>query len=285
MVRGVRAMLSRRRMAGDFARDTAVDGRDGAYRASLSGDWEVWGPLGGYVAAIALRAAAAESRLRRPASFHCQFLSVARFAGVDLSVEVVRRTKRTEAISVRMTQTGTPVLQAIVWVVDEHLEGFTHADGQAPAVPGPDALRGYAEVAEDYADWYPVWRTIEGRPVVWSNVPGRPVWHTWMRLVTTPDLQDPFLDAARTLMWMDLMMWNAATPPHLPWPVAYVAPNLDLACTFHARARDDEWLLCDAHSPVAAGGLVGCTGRVWTPAGRLVATGASQLLCRPNPQR
>jgi hypothetical protein len=26
------------------------------------------------------------------------------------------------------------------------------------------------------------------------------------------------LEAARTLMWMDLMMWNAATPPH-PWPV------------------------------------------------------------------
>ena len=36
--------------------DTAVDGTDGSYRAVLSKDWEIWGPMGGYVAAVALRA-------------------------------------------------------------------------------------------------------------------------------------------------------------------------------------------------------------------------------------
>src|SRR5436190_7002460 len=46
---------------GDLAHDTDVVGSDGRYTATVSGDWEIWGPMGGYVAAIALRAAAAEA--------------------------------------------------------------------------------------------------------------------------------------------------------------------------------------------------------------------------------
>ena len=53
-------------------------------------DWEIWGPCGGYVAAIALRAAGAESPFARPASFFCHYLSVADFAPVDLVVTPLR---------------------------------------------------------------------------------------------------------------------------------------------------------------------------------------------------
>jgi acyl-CoA thioesterase len=100
---------------------------------------------------------------------------------------------------------------------------------------------------------------------------------------TTPLQEDPFLDAARSLMWLDLMMWNAALQPHLPWPIAYIAPNLDVTAIFHTSGAEDEWLLCDSHAPVGCGGLVGCSGRVWSPSGRLVASGSSTLFCRPNP--
>jgi len=41
---------------GDFERETRVEGGGGRYRAALSQDWEIWGPNGGYLAAIALRA-------------------------------------------------------------------------------------------------------------------------------------------------------------------------------------------------------------------------------------
>ena len=45
---------------GDLAIDTAVRARgDGLFEATLSADWEIWGPMGGYVAACALRAAGA----------------------------------------------------------------------------------------------------------------------------------------------------------------------------------------------------------------------------------
>lgn len=267
---------------GDFDADTTVAGGDGRYRAVLSPRWEVWGPMGGYVAAVALRALAAEAGLPRPASFHCHFLSVARFAPVDLEVESLRRGKRAHALAVRMTQDGAPVLAASGWFVDGGLAGFVHDDVRMPDVPPPEALRSYAVLSENYDEWYPVWRTIDGHPARWSQEPGPPVWQTWMRLVRTPPL-DPILQAARAAMWMDMMMWNAATPPHVPWPVQYLAPNLDLAVSFHASAEEDEWLLCDAHAPFAGGGLVGCTGRVWTASGRLVASGTSTLFCRPNP--
>ena len=52
----------------DFVADTAVRGGGGRYQAALSADWEVWGPLGGYVAAIALRAIGTECPGMRPAS-------------------------------------------------------------------------------------------------------------------------------------------------------------------------------------------------------------------------
>ena len=48
--------------------DTALEGGDGHYRAHLSESWRIWGPNGGYLAVIALRAAGAHTPFRRPAS-------------------------------------------------------------------------------------------------------------------------------------------------------------------------------------------------------------------------
>ena len=62
---------------GDLAADTAIEGSDGRYRAHLSRDWEIWGPNGGYLAVIAIRAAGAQTSLRRPATFSCHYLGVA----------------------------------------------------------------------------------------------------------------------------------------------------------------------------------------------------------------
>jgi acyl-CoA thioesterase II len=271
---------------GDFAADTAVSGGNGRYRATLSADWKVWGPLGGYVAAIALRAMGRETDLRRPASISCQFLAMAAFEAVELEVTTLRRGKRSHALHVRMLQRGEPVLAASGWVVDEKMSGLDHDHAVMPDVPPPRHVPSYAERATNYAEWYPVWHTaIDGKPTIWQDdpKPSRPVWHTWMRLLHTPPLDDPFLEAARSLMWMDLMMWNAATPPHMPWPLSHIAPNLDVTAIFHAPAADDEWLLCDSHAPVGRDGIIGCSGRLWSPSGRLVASGNSCLFCKPNP--
>ena len=74
---------------GDLEIDTRVEGGDGRYRALVSRDWEIWGPNGGYVAAIALRAGGREAAIERPASFACHFLSVARLTQGSVSTRAL----------------------------------------------------------------------------------------------------------------------------------------------------------------------------------------------------
>jgi len=268
----------------DFVRDTRVEpipGEPGRFRASLSPDWAVWGPNGGYLAAIALRAAMAQSRLPRPASFHCHFLAVGAFAPVALRVESLGGGKRAESLRVEIAQEGRTLLVATVWMVDDGMRGFEHDFGVRPDVPEPGALRGYQDLAEDYPDWYPIWRSIEGRPTRFREPPGEPRWHTWLRFTDTP-IADRAADALRQLLWLDFPGWNATTAAHA-WPFRFLAPNLDLNVQFHRFAPDSDWCLADGFVPVATDGLVGCVARLWTEDGRLLATGASKHTCRPNP--
>ncbi len=276
---------------GNFLTDTELTGGNGRYRVMISPDWQVWGPLGGYVAAIALRAIGLETPLRRPASISCQFLAMAAFEEAEVEVTTLRRGKKSHALHVRISQKGNPVLAATGWAIDEGMSGFVHDHAVMPDVPRPEQLKSYAELADNYAEWYPVWRhAIDAKPTVWRDwsdgvIPGPPIWRTWMRVLEPVSLDDPFLDAARALMWMDLMMWNGALQPHVRnGPISHLAPNLDVSAIFYARSAGDEWLLCDCWAPVAGDGLVGCSGQVWSPSGRLIASGSSCLFCRPNPE-
>src|SRR5271169_5332622 len=138
----------------DFLEDTGIEsisGEPGRYRAELSPKWAVWGPNGGYVAAIALRAAMAESRASRPASFQCHFLAVGEFAPVDIHVVSIGGGKRAESLRVEIMQQDRLLLAATVWMVTDGLQGYQHDFGAAPQVPGPNALRGYEDLAgEEY---------------------------------------------------------------------------------------------------------------------------------------
>ena len=168
-------------------------------------------------------------------------------------------------------------------MVDDGLEGFEHDFGEAPEVPGPGALRGYQDLAGDeYAEWYPIWRSIEGRPERWRDAPGRPEWRTWLRFTETP-IPDRQADALRQLFWLDFPAWNAAISAH-SWPFRYLAPNLDLTVQFHRFAPDREWILVDGFVPLARDGLIGGVARLWSETGELLATGSSKHVCRRNPR-
>ena len=74
---------------GDFEVDTRLERTRGSHNhfsATLSEDWKIWGPNGGYVAGIALRAAGLVAEVPRPVSFACHFLRTADFAPVDVVV-------------------------------------------------------------------------------------------------------------------------------------------------------------------------------------------------------
>lgn len=272
---------------GDLAADTAVEERDEHYRARLSRDWEIWGPNGGYVAAVALRAAGAATLLRRPASFACHYLSVAEFDDVDLHVTPLRVGKRAASVRVSMTQKTRPILEAVVWVVGE-VEGLDHDVTRMPEVPGPAALRPIEELLapEERKAPYPFWQNLEARPIDWvpwrDRKPGLPVWREWYRFRPRATFDDPFVDAARALILIDTMSWPATCRAY-DEQRRYIAPSLDVTVQFHRAAPAVEWLLIDAIAPVAAHGLIGGQARVWSCEGQLLASGGGQLLCRPVP--
>lgn len=275
---------------GDLAVDTAVEGGDGRYHAELSRDWEIWGPNGGYVAAIALRAAGAHTPLRRPASFHCHYLGVAEFDGVDLAVEPVRESRRAASLRVAMSQAGRPILEAMVWVVGD-LDGLRHDAAPIPDVPQPDALPSVAGLMpqEERGMYHRFWSNFEERPLSWipraeweHREPSEPRLRSWYRYVPQATFSDPFVDAARVLLLTDTLMWPAAVRAYRNDDLTYYAPSIDLSTQFHGLAPESEWLLCEAFSPVARDGLVGGTTTVWSSDGRLLATGAQQMMCRPG---
>lgn len=273
---------------GDIEEQTAVRSvGDGRYVADVHQDWEIWGPCGGYVAAIALRAAGAESGLSRPASFYCHYLSVATFEPVDLKVTSLRAGRTVHAQRVEMTQHDRPVLDAMVWSVGE-VAGLEHEDVVPPDVEGPDGLpsveermRGRNEVRPPFA----YWSNFEQRPVDWVDTwpppgPLPPTWRTWVRPKPRAAFEDPWVDGARTLIVLDVGSWPAGSRPHSYLEPPFVAPSLDLYASFQYPGTSSEWMLLDAHSPVSQGGLLSWTGRVWSDDRRLIASGGGQAVFR-----
>ncbi len=93
---------------------TQLDEEGGAFFRRLGDEWEIWGPSGGYLAALTLRAAGLRARIPRPVSYYCHFLSPPAFDRVEIEVEELKRGRRSESLAVRMTQGGRDIMFALV---------------------------------------------------------------------------------------------------------------------------------------------------------------------------
>jgi len=272
---------------GDFEADTSVSGGGGRYTATLSNSWELWGPAGGYVSAIALRAAGAHSRFDRPASYSCSYLGVAAFAPIDIDVTTLRAAKRSEVVRVTLAQEGQAFLEAVVWTIDSGMRGLEHDHAPMPELPGPDDLRAWMDVVPVHR-YGKFWSNIEERMIdQWfgdwrERQASAPVRESWCRFRPKATFDDPYLDAARSLMLIDTLGWPAGVSAH-SGEVPYVAPTIELSARFHRLAPKAEWLLQVTDSSVATDGLLGSTSRVWTQDGSLVASGGQTMLFRPAP--
>ena len=273
---------------GDLAADSAVTPLgDGRFSATLSKDWEIWGPMGGYVAAVALRAAGAVSPFARPASFACHYLGVAAFEAVDIEVAAMRAGRQAASHRVSITQGGRPILEAMVWSTPGG-DGLEHDVAEIPDVPGPEQLASVEELAKGEPPRFPFWENFDARPLRWIEPwpppePLEPLWRNWLRYRSWEPGAEPWLEAARLLLLADLPSWPSAHLPHAWAEPPFVAPTLDLQVTFHRLAAHEPWLLLEGTSPVAADALIGFTSRLWTTTGQLVASGAGQTLCRRVP--
>ncbi len=271
---------------GDLATDTAVrEAGNGLYEATLSADWEIWGPMGGYVAACALRAAGASSEQRRPATFSCHYLGVARFGPVDLRVETRRQGRTATSQRVEVTQQERPILDATVWSVGE-VEGLEHDETVAPNVPDPDRLSSIRDLLPAHAQPpFAFWNNLEAKPVhfesEWPPAGPRPArWQQWLRFTPAATFEDPWIDAARSVILVDLPSWPSAHRPHAWTQPPFTAPTLDLNVAFHRPTAGQDWLLCDGAAPLSTAGLFGWNARVWSVGGRLHASGGGQCMYR-----
>jgi acyl-CoA thioesterase-2 len=289
---------------GDLAVDTAVvdvgEGDGGAegeargagarrFSARLSGEWEIWGPMGGYVASVALRAAGAASPFARPASFSCHYLGVAAFDRVDIAVTTLRAARTALSQRVEVTQGGKPIMEATVWSVGD-VDGLAHDVTEPPDVPGPDELKSIRElVGEEELEQrpFPFWRNFDSKPIGWTPEPPTeplpPVWRGWLRFLPASTFEDPWVDACRSLVLVDLQSWPSAVRQHFGVPQRFIAPSLDLYVSFNDPRPGSEWLLADGYGPVARDGLMAWNGRLWSDDGHLVASGGGQMLCRRLP--
>lgn len=272
----------------DFEQDTRVTPLGSStYRASLSKDWEIWGPNGGYLCAIALRAAGGEAQVPRPVALYCHYLKVAQFAPVDLTVELLGRTRRSESFRVSMRQDGKAILEAMIRTAASG-PGLEHLDVEAPAVPPPEQLPDARSLlTPEHGKRHAFWSNFDVRVVhderfKLPRAATPPRWQEWFRVHCATDFADPFLDAGRSALLLDTMGWPAAVGPHPN--SGFLAPSLDFAAWFHATSPAGDFVLVDSHSAVAREGAIHAGGRLFDRAGTLLASSGTQLLCTLVPQ-
>lgn len=271
---------------GDLELDTAVEHvGDDRFRGMPSPDWEIWGPMGGYIASFGLRAVGTVTSHARPTSLSCHYLGVARFEPIDIRVEPRKEGRAASSHRVEITQEGRPILDAAVWSTTED-DGLEHDETEPPAVPGPGELPSIHELVPDDAEPpFPFWRNFDAKPIDfeadWPPEGPRPArWREWLRFLPASAFEDPWVDAARTAILVDLPSWPSAHRPHAWRQPPFTAPTLDLNVAFHQPTAGEEWLLCDGAAPLSAGGLFGWTARVWSAGGGLLGSGGGQCLYR-----
>lgn len=277
---------------GDLATDTALTPlADGAYSCSLSRDWEIWGPNGGYMAAIALRAAEAATGRARPANATVHFLGVASFdEPLTVTTAVQRSSRVATSVRVDVTQSDRPVLTAMAWGVDDGLAGLSHDGPPPPAYAGrwsdhPTMDERWVALGVERPSTYRFWDNLELRPPLWvddwEHRSGlEPVYLDWIRFLGDgAGWTSAWAEAARLLLLVDLGAWPAVSRAHVQQEV--IAPSIDVSCEFHRLAPHDGWYLLRGESPIAGDGLVGSHQQVWDADGHLLASGISHLLCRP----
>jgi len=267
----------------DLARDTAVTGSDGRYSAVISPEWCVWSPQGGYLMAMAVRAAGGATAFPKPLSFACHFLGAPKVGPVQIQVVSLRKTRIAESLRVSLMQDERLFLEAMLWAGDT-VPGYVHAGESMPEVPSFETLAA-APSAVPANGMHTLWRNIEQRPcgpLAWTRTaPGEPRQRDWMRLRSYAPTRDAFIEAGRHALFLDTFSWPAAAHAHVP-DRPFIAPTLSFSIDFHA-CDESEWLLSDAHSPLAEDGRLAIHDRVWSPSGKLLASGTGTMICRPRP--
>jgi acyl-CoA thioesterase len=259
-----------------FDADTALEEvSPGRWRAWAPEHWFVArGPNGGYLAAVAARAAeAAAARPLRSLALH--FVAAPAVGPVDVAVTLERVGRTYTAASLRIEQEGAPMTLALATL------GELPDDGPAwDAAPAPEATP-LAECERIVADQDGVPTFVRNYDLRWAvgRSGAAPGSGGWMR-TAEPRLLDAPLVAALTDAWAPAALIALGR--------VGAAPTLDL--TIHIRRplppagmAPDDYVLGRFTSRLSVAGVWEEDGELWTPAGELIAQSRQLALVREPP--
>lgn len=265
---------------------TKLTPSEAGWSVALDPAWDIWGPAGGYLAAIALRAVREQAPIgHRPVTLTGQFVRVAKAGTLDVTINPIK-SGASALNSVRLSQDDQLIFQAQIWTTTRR-DASVVVEPDAPDVPDPDGLPDQQTIAaERNLPLNKFWQNFDSRPVnfrTFDETPASvPNQYRWMRFADWSDEPDPFFDAMRTALLIDLAIW----PGHwhrITEPARYLAPSLDLTVYFHTDAPAGEWLLSDADTDISSNGLLSGRARVWHADGKAIASGGGhQLVMLPK---
>jgi acyl-CoA thioesterase len=236
----------------------------GRWSAEIAPGWDIVGAAnGGYLLAMAARAAAAAAERPDPVTVTAHYLAPGSPGPVTVETEVVKSGKRFTTVSAALVGPDRPLLQMLGSFGDlEESTGVERLEAGPPALPPVEDC-----IPIEPTDTFPPpfmgrveLRLPPERASAWGGG-GSPRVEGWFRLRDGEPI-DP----------LALLVAVDAFPPTIFFtdlPVAWV-PTVEL--TAHVRARPAPgWLRCAFTTRFITGGFLEEDGEVWDSAGRLVA--------------
>jgi len=260
------ALLAAAREPGRFDADTAVVAVDGHFAATLDPRWNGFGPNGGYLAAVLLRAMAmaVDDPLQLPRSLTVHYQRAAAPGLARIDVEVAKRGRNVTSVEARLRQDGRATVSAMGAFITAG-SGPAFSELPMPVLTPPEEMAPYAFDSVRMPPFAACW---EGRPVLGKPFSGgdEAMVAGWCRLAE-PRPPDALSIVAMTdaiipsitprLSGPTHLMPTIDLTVHLPNPLPELPPEAQFAVMFRTG--------------IAAGGVCVEDGWVWTRDGLLVA--------------
>jgi acyl-CoA thioesterase len=237
----------------------------GAFTGEIQPGWDIMGNTdGGYLLAIAARAAAEAAGRPDPVSVTAHYLRPGTPGPVSIDTEVVKTGRRFSVVRSTLGRDKPIITTLGSYGTLEPSDAVERVDSEPPDLPPPDEcitmeptdtfpppFMGKVEIRFDPAETLFATGTPSGRP----HMKG------WFRL-----RDDEPVDTIALLLAVD------AFPPtvfNANLPIAWT-PTLEL--TAHVRAQPvPGWLRCEFTTRFITGGFLEADGELWDESGRLVA--------------
>jgi acyl-CoA thioesterase len=258
-------------VAADFDRDTAVEPRgEGRYVGQVLRNWWVdRGPNGGFLAALALRAAidAAGQDDRRPCALTLHFLVPPREGPIELAVAVERSGDRVTNCRVRMEQAGRTAALGLIALARPLAASDAFDHTSFPTVQPPDALPSLPldlPLVPPFLRNYELRLALGSLPFAGAEEATTGVWTR----TASPRRPDPLAVAAFADGWAPAVFARRRGPASVP--------SIDLTIHFrdhdwYTRARSDDFVLAAFQTRLLVNGTLEEDGQLWSPDGVLLA--------------